>query len=110
MISPTALAISAQNVLIPMHEAGHDDHAHETGQTLLQETWGLITDPAHALTEIFYSFLFELLIIPIALLLYRKWREPKLRAQIHKEIDAEHGIQHTDCNSETTPKIMPHRH
>lgn len=110
MISPTAIVISAQNVVMQTHDHGHDDHAHETGQTLLQETWGLITDPAHALTEIFYSFLFELLIIPVIIYLYKKFREPRLRAQIHKEIDAEHGIQHTDCNSETTPKTMPHRH
>lgn len=115
MFSLTSAAISAQNVLIQMndtHESGHEghDHGHAEGEGLFQETWNLITDPAHAITEIFYSFLFELLIIPIIIYMYKKFREPKLRAQIHREIDAEHGIEHSDCNSETTPKIAEHSH
>lgn len=119
MTSLTSLAISAQNTLIQMttHDHGHGDHhGHDhsghshgaEGESLWTETWNLITDPAHAITEIFYSFLFELLIIPVILFFYRKWREPKLRAQIHREIDAEHGIKHSDCNNDASTQSHGH--
>lgn len=73
-------------------EAHHHDT--ENAHSIFEEAWHLITDPAHAITEVFYSLLFDLLIIPVTILVYKKIREPKLRKEIHKEIDKEHGIQH----------------
>lgn len=73
-------------------EAHH--HGEEGTHSILGEAWSLITDPAHAITELFYSVLFDLLIIPATILVYKKVREPKLRKEIHKEIDEEHGIEH----------------
>lgn len=70
-----------------------EHHHGESGHEILEETFELITDPAHALTEIFYGILFELLIIPTTIFIYRKAREPKLRKEIHQEIDKEHGIE-----------------
>lgn len=71
-------------------------HSQET-ENVWQETFNLITDPAHAMTEIFYSLLFDLLIIPVTIFIYRKIREPNLRKEIHQEIDQEHGINHQQC-------------
>lgn len=62
------------------------------------EAWAVISDPAHAIAEVFYNIAVDLVIIPIVVLLYKKIREPKLRAQIHKEIDEEHGVTHEDCS------------
>jgi len=82
------------DILISAHS-----HVHGTeGESLWQETFELITDPAHAITEVFYSLLFDALIIPVTILIYRKLREPKLREEIHNEIDKEHGIEHLECN------------
>lgn len=92
--------------ILPSHgDHDHGSHSHEEGTeehaNLLQETWNLITDPAHALTEIFYSVGFDLLVIPLTIFVYRKIREPKLRREIHAEIDTEHGIEHDDCSGNT---------
>lgn len=73
-------------------------HAHPEGGSILEEAWGLITDPGHALAEIFYNIVGDLVIVPITVFLYKKIREPKLRAAIHKEIDDEHGVTHEDCS------------
>lgn len=75
-----------------------EGHVHESG-SILQETWNLITDPAHALTEIFYSLLFDLLLIPLVVLVLQKIREPRLKHQLHHEIDTEHGITHRQIDS-----------
>lgn len=74
------------------HAHTHHDHA-EVG--LFQEAWGLITDPAHAITEVFYNVMFDLLLIPIVFFLYKKIR-PKLKRDIHNQIDREHGIDHSE--------------
>lgn len=76
------------NIMAEVHSHDHSE------QGILQEAWNLITDPAHAITEIFYSVMFDLLIIPVTILAYKKIREPKLRKEIHQEIDKEHGIEH----------------
>jgi hypothetical protein len=83
----------------PVLEA-HAEHAHE-GMGIIEEAWGLITDPGHALAEIFYNIVGDLVIVPITVFLYKKLREPKLRAAIHKEIDDEHGVTHEDCSGST---------
>lgn len=87
------------------HAAEHlhvDEHAHGTADAgsegILSETWALIKDPAHAISEIAYNIAWDLVVIPVAILLYKKIREPKLRAAIHKEIDEEHGVTHEDCS------------
>lgn len=84
--------------ITPILEA-HAEHAHDEGVVgVLEEAWSLISDPGHALAEIFYNIVGDLVIVPITVFLYKKIREPKLRAQIHQEIDAEHGVTHEDCS------------
>lgn len=76
-----------------------DEHVHGEGEQVhgfWAETWALITDPAHAATEVFYNLLFDALLIPVAIFIFNKFRDKKrdlrLREQIHREIDAEHGF------------------
>lgn len=98
---------SVQISTADLHEAeqavGHlaaDEHAEGSGGTF-GEAWALITDPSHAIAEVVYNIAVDLVIVPIAVLLYKKIREPKLRAEIHKEIDDEHGVTHEDCSGGT---------
>ena len=46
--------------------AGHDHSGHshggEEGQGVWKEAWSLITDPAHAIAEVFYNLLDNLII------------------------------------------------
>jgi hypothetical protein len=76
---------------------GHAEHSHE-GMGIIEEAWDLITDPGHAIAEVFYNIVGDLIIVPLTVLIYKKIREPKLRASIHKEIDDEHGVTHEDCS------------
>lgn len=81
--------------------AGHDHSGHshggEEGQGVLQEAWSLITDPAHAIAELFFNVLDNLIIVPVTVYLYKKFAEPVMRRRIHQEIDSEHGIDHDAC-------------
>ena len=81
------------DILISAHSHVHDIE----GESVWQQAFELITEPAHAITEVFYSLLFDALLIPITILIYKKIREPKLRQEIHNEIDKEHGIDHLEC-------------
>lgn len=79
-------------------------HVHGAeGESIWQQAFELITEPAHAITEVFYSLLFDALLIPVTILIYKKIREPKLRQEIHAEIDNEHGIDHLECNDKEEP-------
>lgn len=83
----------------------HAGHSHGSGDgSIWEAAWDLITEPAHAITEVFYSLLFDAILIPITILIYKRIREPKLRAEIHKEIDAEHGLEHSDCSGKINIK------
>lgn len=86
------MIFEATDIILAAHA-----HVHEN-EPVWQQAFELITEPAHAITEVFYSLLFDALIIPVTILIYRKLREPKLREEIHNEIDKEHGIDHLECN------------
>lgn len=88
---------AAEHLHVDEHAHGGES-AHGGVEGVLAETWSLIKDPAHAISEIAYNIAWDLVVIPIAILLYKKIREPKLRAAIHKEIDEEHGVTHEDCS------------
>lgn len=95
------------------HEEHHEEHGHEHhehgGQHLESgghshgdgTFWGeftaLITDPAHWLFELVATLTIDLLVIALGYhIIVRKIIIPRLRKQIHSEIDAEHHIEHTD--------------
>lgn len=75
------------------------DHAHEHTGSLVQDYFNLLTDPAHAMVEVTYMLLGEILIALILLPLIRKYFNYRL-AKAHAELDAEHGITHDAVTGE----------
>lgn len=70
-------------------------HAHEGG--MWERYMSLLTDPAHILFEITISILFDVIIVYLGYqLIVKKLIIPKLRRDIHRELDAEHHIEHHD--------------
>lgn len=51
-------------------------------------------DPAHILSELGFSIVFEILQVVVVVWLWRKVVKPRIFAQVHQEIDAEHDITH----------------
>lgn len=76
------------NAVVKMAEA------HEGG--VWEEFLSIATDPAHLLFELLFSLIFDVLIVSFVYgILIKKFIIPKLRREIHKEIDEEHGyIEH----------------
>ena len=72
--------------------------AHEHGdESWWQEFLELLVDPAHILFEVVFTLVFDVLIIAVGYnILIKKVIIPKLRKDIHREIDEEHGITHNE--------------
>ena len=80
----------------PDYDGGHDHSAHE-GETVWEHAWEIFTDPAHIMAELGWTIIQDLLIIGLLYgVVFKKVILPKLRKDIHKEIDAEHGITHKE--------------
>ena len=83
----------------PVVDTGHSyDHGSTGGE---YDFWGeflyLVTDPAHIAFEVFYTFVLDILIVFLIWgIIIKKWIIPKLRHDLHKQVDAEHGIVHSD--------------
>jgi hypothetical protein len=74
-------------------EHEHEEHVNES---VWEHAWEIFTDPAHVLAELGWTLLQDVLIIGVLYgLVFKKIILPKLRKDIHEEIDAEHGITHT---------------
>ncbi|CAB4128254.1 hypothetical protein UFOVP111_18 [uncultured Caudovirales phage] len=57
--------------------------------------WDIATDPNHIIAELIWTVIFDGLFVWFLYgVVFKKYILPKLRKDIHKEIDAEHGIQH----------------
>lgn len=68
-------------------------HEHETD--FWTEVINITFDPAHIMAELFWAVIFDVIIITLLLnVVFKKYILPKLRKDIHKEIDDEHGIEH----------------
>lgn len=79
-----------------LEDAGTGAHSHGGGD-LWTEYLNLLTDPAHIMFELTISILFDLFIVYLGYqLLFKRIILPKLRRDIHREIDAEHHVQHHD--------------
>lgn len=69
-------------------------------QGLWSDAWAVISDAPHAIAEMFYNVLWSLVSLPFGYFFYKKYREPKIREeirkQLHQEIDTEHGVEHTE--------------
>jgi hypothetical protein len=62
----------------------------------MHETWWEIaTDPNHIIAELIWTVIFDGLFVWFLYgVVFKRLILPKLRKDIHKEIDEEHGIQH----------------
>ena len=70
-------------------EAGH------TAEGLWPEAWAIFSDPSHIIAELGWTLIQD--VVLIWLLYGTVWKKmilPRLRREIHKEIDEEHNIQH----------------
>jgi hypothetical protein len=84
-------------------EAGHagealHGHSHGGGDGgWFGEYLALLQDPAHIAFEITISILFDIFIVYLGYqLIVKRVIIPRLRHQIHQEIDAEHHVDHHD--------------
>lgn len=83
-----------------MFVLAHGGHEHGDGDmSIWEDAWSIITDPGHAIAEIFYSISIEIILFPLIILFYKKIIEPRLHIKIHKEIDKEHGYVHKSDGS-----------
>lgn len=79
--------------------------SHE-GETFWEEFWHVFLDPAHILSEIAWHIIIEILIITFVYgVVIKKIILPKLRKEIHREIDEEHGIQHSADAENENPTL-----
>lgn len=71
------------------------EHEHE--ESWLEHAWEIFTDPAHILAELGWTIIQDVLIIGVLYgVVFKRILLPKLRKDIHREIDLEHGIQHKE--------------
>lgn len=60
-----------------------------------QEAWAVTTDPAHIFAELVFTVIFDGLIVAVFYnLIFKKIILPRLRKEIHKDIDEAHGTTH----------------
>ena len=76
-------------------EHSHGGHSHETSGNVLVDAWEIFSDPAHFIAEIGFSLIIDFVIIFLGYQLFiKKLVIPRLRKQIHKELDQELNIDH----------------
>jgi hypothetical protein len=64
---------------------------------LFGEAWSIFTDPAHIIAELSWTIIQDFVIIWLLYgTVWKKMILPRLRREIHKEIDEEHNISHHD--------------
>ena len=65
--------------------------------SLLGEAWAIFTDPSHIIAEVAWTIIQDVVIIWLLYgTVWKKMVLPRLRKEIHKEIDEEHNISHDD--------------
>jgi hypothetical protein len=73
-------------------EAGHESVA---AQGLWEEAWSIFTDPSHIIAELGWTIIQDVVVIWLFYgIVFKKMILPRLRREIHKEIDEEHNIKH----------------
>ena len=72
------------------------EHEHED-DTMWQHAWEIFSDPAHIIAELGWTIIQDGLVIWLLYgIVFRRIILPKLRKDIHKEIDLEHNIDHKE--------------
>lgn len=68
---------------------------HEHTADWWAEFLSLLVDPAHIAFEVVASLVIDVVIVAgLYGIIFKKFILPKLRRDIHREIDEEHGIEH----------------
>lgn len=69
-------------------------HSHEHGgEGVLQEAWEIFTDPGHFLAEVGFTLIIDFVVLFLGYqLLVKRVVIPRLRKQIHRELDTELGV------------------
>lgn len=71
--------------------------AHEESLPFWDEVFSITFDPAHILAEVFWQIVFDVVLVAFLYgVVFKRWLLPRLRKQIHRELDSEHGIEHHD--------------
>lgn len=76
--------------------AAHVEEAHDhAGEGFWSDFMNIASDPAHWAFELMFSLIFDLLIVSLIYgVIIRKIIIPRLKKNLHEEIDKEHGIVH----------------
>jgi hypothetical protein len=65
------------------------------GLGLWEEAWAVFSDPSHILAELGWTIIQDGIVIWLLYgIVFKKLILPKLRKDIHHEIDQEHGYNH----------------
>ncbi|MFM6982256.1 MAG: hypothetical protein ACKOWP_05775 [Microbacteriaceae bacterium] len=71
--------------------------AHTEGLPFWEEVWSIVSDPAHIIAELSWQLVFDGLFVAFLYgVIVKRVIIPRLRKQIHAELDEEHGIEHHD--------------
>jgi len=71
--------------------------AHDAGLSFWDELWSITFDPAHIVSEMIWQIVFDGLFVALLYgVVFKRLLLPRLRREIHKDLDAEHGIEHHD--------------
>ncbi|MFM6982036.1 MAG: hypothetical protein ACKOWP_04610 [Microbacteriaceae bacterium] len=70
---------------------------HGEGLPFWEEVWSIVADPAHITAELVWNVVFDVLFVSVLYgIVFKRLMLPRLRRQIHREIDEEHGIEPHD--------------
>lgn len=71
--------------------------AHTEDLPFWEEVWGIVLDPAHIVAELTWNIIFDVLFVSVLYgIVFKRLMLPRLRREIHREIDEEHGIEPHD--------------
>jgi len=90
---------------------GDEDHGHEHGHehtdSILLDAWNIFTDPGHFVAEIGFTLILDFVVLFLGYqLLVKRVLIPRLKKQIHRDLDAELGVDHAqgDVHGTEEPK------
>lgn len=73
---------------------------HDPGAGFWDEVWGITFDPAHIIAEIIFTIVLDGLFVALVYnIVFKKMILPKLRRDIHKDIDEAHGEDHSSVHT-----------
>jgi len=71
--------------------------SHDVGLSYWDEVWSIVLDPAHITAELLWNVVFDVFFVSLLYgIVFKRLMLPRLRREIHREIDEEHGIDPHD--------------